>query len=782
MLLLRRAARARARALSTFPDAPSRTHTCGELRLSHAGSRVALCGWVSHLRAVGEGLTFFTLRDAYGTTQVVASAPAPFAASKSLRLEAVVRVEGTVAPRAAGAANAALDTGAVEVAASEVQLLSVPARGLPLLPGGQGGGGGAPSEEARLAHRHLDLRRAVAQRALRLRSLVVAALRHALLCGGACGGPPFVEVETPTLFRSSPEGAREFLVPSRLAPGGRCYALAQSPQQFKQLLMVGGVDRYFQVARCYRDEAGRADRQPEFTQLDVEMAFPRGGAEGVMAAAEGAVGAALRAAGAAARGEAPAPHLPHYAFPRCAATSAVPLPPWAPPPAPLPRLSYAHALAAYGTDKPERRAGLPLVDATCALGGCGGAEGVAAAARALGASEAEAAAAARAHPAPRETPPHAHSLHGLLPGAWSLRALRVPRLGAALGSRRRAEAVAALLLRATATGEGGGGACAVVLGSGGGGWAPLHGGAPAAAVRALGGARVAAAAGAEEGDVLVVAWGGEPAAVCGVLGGARLVASEASIAAGVPPAALAGVPPRPPGWRAHTAPFGVSSEEVAAAVGSRRTFDGGAGGGDPAAAAAAAAAGLDLFWVMGFPLFEAAAAAGGAAPLASAHHPFTAPAPGRAREALLEALDALEGAGGWTGADGGARASAAARLRAVAGDHFDLVANGVELGGGSMRLHDATLQRRVLVTALGVPPGALGGFEGLLGALECGAPPHGGFALGVDRLVALLAGAPSIRDVIAFPKGASGADALTGAPAPATAEQLREYHLQVCAS
>jgi aspartyl-tRNA synthetase len=270
--------------------------------------------------------------------------------------------------------------------------------------------------------------------------------------------------------------------------------------------------------------------------------------------------------------------------------------------------------------------------------------------------------------------------------------------------------------------------------------------------------------------------------VCVALGAARLVAAEACVAAGVALAPAGGAPHAPLHWHANLAPLGLTTEAVAAAVGGGAALSRAPPPPPPAAAAAAAAAALDLFWVTRFPLFEGSPEGGARAPLRSAHHPFTSPAPGAARAALEAALGELEGAGGWGGCGAGDAAPLLRRFRAIPGDHYDLVANGVEVGGGSLRVHDAALQRRVLAGALAVAPPALTGFEGLLGALECGAPPHGGFALGFDRLVALLAGAHSIRDVIAFPKGASGTDPLTGAPAPATPQQLGEYHLTVAAT
>ena len=287
---------------------PARTHLCGELNATHLNNRVVLQGWLGGHRALG-GLLFLTLRDAYGKVQIVLSdeevnssgdGDSLMDSARSARLESVVCVEGIVRPRQIPAHDRrpCSTTEGIEVAMTSLHIISSPPPGgLPLLPSES-----SPGEDVRLTYRHLDLRRDVMQRNLRLRSLILASMRQNLLL---TSHPAFVEIETPTLFRSSPEGAREFLVPSRTSPGCRFYALTQSPQQHKQLLMVGGLDRYFQVARCYRDEGGRADRQPEFTQLDLELAFPSGPEE-VMSVAEGCVAAAVQAAGEAS----PPPTLP----------------------------------------------------------------------------------------------------------------------------------------------------------------------------------------------------------------------------------------------------------------------------------------------------------------------------------------------------------------------------------------------------------------------------------------------------------------------------------------
>ena len=296
-----------------------RTHDAGSLRAEHAGQSVTLAGWVARRRDHG-GVAFLDLRDASGVVQVVVRDEA---VAHQLRSEFCIKVTGEVSLRPAGNANPELPTGEIELVTTELEVLS-PSAPLPFPIDDVGSSAGEVGEEARLRYRYLDLRRAGPNHAIRLRSKVNKAARDVLDEHG------FVEVETPTLTRSTPEGARDFLVPARLRPGS-WYALPQSPQLFKQLLMVAGMERYYQIARCYRDEDFRADRQPEFTQLDIEMSFVE--QDDVIALAEGVLAAVWRLVG--------------YVLPR-----------------PLPRMTYADAMARYGTDKPDLRMGLELVECT----------------------------------------------------------------------------------------------------------------------------------------------------------------------------------------------------------------------------------------------------------------------------------------------------------------------------------------------------------------------------------------------------------------------------------
>lgn len=334
-----------ARCASSSPGAglptSQRTGHCGSFSRDGVGTPVVAAGWVSAVRDMGD-FCFVVLSDAYGAVQV--SVPAP-ASTLRVRVGDVARAAGAVAARPPGMANPSMATGDIEIVVaspSDVECVGPVTEPLPLPARARGVG-----EAARLAARHLDLRGAEMQRALRLRSRVVAAMRDALFSDG------FVEVETPTLFRSTPEGAREFLVPTRAR--GRFYALVQSPQQYKQLLMVGGIDRYFQIARCYRDEGGRADRQPEFTQVDLEMSF--GGAEDVMGVTERVLRGAVAAANAAieaGRGVYGGDAAELEARTLSGGDG------------PLPRMTYAEAMRVYGSDKPDRRIGMPILNITAA--------------------------------------------------------------------------------------------------------------------------------------------------------------------------------------------------------------------------------------------------------------------------------------------------------------------------------------------------------------------------------------------------------------------------------
>ncbi len=587
------------------PDGPGerpmatsmRTHACGELRAADAGAQVVLCGWVARRRDHG-GVTFVDLRDREGVVQLVfhpEEAPEAHAAAQALKAESVVRARGTLRLRPEGAVNPALPTGEVEVAVAALEVLSVAET--PPFPVEDRA---EADEGLRLRYRYLDLRRPEMTRVLRLRHRMNRIARDYLEARG------FLEVETPMLTRSTPEGARDFLVPSRLQRG-TFYALPQSPQQLKQLLMVGGQDRYYQIVRCFRDEDLRADRQPEFTQLDIELSFVE--EADVMGLVEGLMAELLRK------------------------TLGVEVP------TPFPRLTHAEAMARYGTDTPDLRFGLELSDLSAAFTGTG----FRAFARAL-------------------------------EDGGVVRGLAAPG-GASLTRRELDE----LVLEAK-----GRGAAGLV-------WIALEGGevrSPVAQHLSPGElAAVREGTGAGEGDlVLLVADRPERAAVA--LDGLR----------------------RHLATRLDLVPQGVWA----------------------------------FAWVTEPPLFEWGEEEG---KWVSVHHPFTAPA--------TDDLDPHT-----------------ARARA-----YDLVLNGVELGGGSIRIHRPDLQRRVFEVLGLSPEAAEAQFGHLLRAFRYGAPPHGGIALGWDRVVALLAGKEAIREVIAFPKTQSGADLLTGAPARVRPEQLRELGL-----
>ena len=566
-----------------------RTHLCGELRATDDGSRVVVCGWVGRRREHGEHLAFVDLRDWSGLVQCVVDG------SVDVRSEWVVRVEGTVRRRPAGTENAELATGEVELADCAVEVLS---RAEP--PPFPVDDRAETDEAVRLRYRYVDIRRPRMQTHLRLRARALAAMRTAMVAQGFC------EVETPLLWTPTPEGAREFAVPARLHPG-EFYVLPQSPQIAKQLLMVAGLDRYFQIARCLRDEDLRADRQFEFSQLDIEMSFVS------QTDVQDAVTEAVVAATEAAVGDRPGL---------------------------VERITWHEAMDRFGSDKPDLRFGMELVDLTAALGGTE----------------------VRALAAP------------------AVRGIVVP--GAAGTGRGRLDA-----LTERAKELGARGLAWFKVGAGATVESPLAKFLDQSQQQAL-----VEAAGATEGDLLLVV-ADEWRRACEVLGQLRLDLG------------------RPP-----------------VAEGERR-----------------------FCWVTDFPMFDGADDEG--RPQA-AHHPFTMPHP--------EDLDLLE-----------------SDPLAVRSQAYDLVLNGWELGSGSIRIHREDIQRRVFA-ALGISAeDAEARFGFLLGAFRYGAPPHGGFAVGVDRFVALLAGVDNIREVIAFPKTQSGTDPMTGAPKPIGERQLRELGLRV---
>ena len=575
-----------------------RTHEAGSLRAEHAGQTVILAGWVGRRRDHG-GVAFLDFRDASGIVQVVVRDEA---VAHQLRAEYCLAVTGEVALRPEGNQNPSLPSGAVEVLATDVEVLSASAP-LPFPIDDHIEVG----EEARLKYRYLDLRRTGPGNALRLRSEVNRAAREVL------AGHRFVEVETPTLTRSTPEGARDFLVPARLQPGS-WYALPQSPQLFKQLLMVAGLERYYQIARCYRDEDFRADRQPEFTQLDIEMSFVD--QDDVIALAEDVLKALWALVGHDVK-------------------------------TPIDRISYAEAMARYGTDKPDLRMALELTDCTGFF---------------------------------KDTP---------------FRVFQAPYVGAVVmpgGAGQPRKQLDAW--QDWAKQRGARGLAYVLVGEDGGLTGPVAKNISEEEKRGI-----AAHVGAAPGDCIFFA-AGQAKSSRALLGAARLEIGRRG---------------------------GLIDESA-----------------------------WSFVWVVDAPLFEPtteAEASGdvavGSGAWTAVHHAFTSPRP--------EALDSFD-------TDPGSALAYA----------YDIVCNGNEIGGGSIRIHREDIQKRVFAVMGLSAEQAEEKFGFLLEGLKYGAPPHGGIAFGWDRICALLAGADSIREVIAFPKTGAGYDPLTGAPAPITPEQRRE--------
>ncbi|GAA0983382.1 Aspartate--tRNA(Asp/Asn) ligase [Nocardioides aquaticus] len=579
-----------------------RTHDAGALRAEHVGQTVTLAGWVARRRDHG-GVAFLDLREASGVCQVVVRDEA---VAHTLRNEYCLKVVGEVSLRPDGNANPNLPSGEIEVIATEVEVLNAAAT-LPFPIDESGHGAGEVGEEARLRHRYLDLRRAGPAAALRLRSKVNKAARDVL------DRHDFVEVETPTLTRSTPEGARDFLVPARLQPGS-WYALPQSPQLFKQLLMVAGMERYYQIARCYRDEDFRADRQPEFTQLDIELSFAD--QEDVIALMEDVL-AAMWA-------------LIDVEVPR-----------------PIQRITYAEAMARFGSDKPDLRMGQELVECTQYFSETSfrvfQAEYVGAVVMPGGASQ------------PRK-----------VLDAWQEWA-----------KQRGAKGLAYVLVQPDGELTG-----------------PV-----AKNLSETEKAGLAAHVGAEPGDCIFFGAGATKSSRA-LLGAARLEIGRRG---------------------------GLIDESAFA-----------------------------FTWVVDAPMFEPASEAVASGDVAvgsgawtAVHHAFTGPKP--------EFVDTFD-------TDPGSALAYA----------YDIVCNGNELGGGSIRIHQRDVQERVFAVMGLSPDEAQEKFGFLLDAFAFGAPPHGGIAVGMDRICALLAGSDSIRDVIAFPKSGGGFDPLTAAPAPITAEQRKD--------
>ena len=567
-----------------------RTHDAGALRASHAGQTVSLAGWVARRRDHG-GVAFIDLRDATGSVQVVIRDEA---LAGALRAEWCLQIKGEVVLRPDGNANTSNPTGAIEVMGDDITVLSESAA-LPFPV--DSGNDSEISEEVRLKYRYLDLRREKPAANMRLRSKVTSTIRRVM------EDLDFLEIETPYLTRSTPEGARDFLVPVRLQPGS-WYALPQSPQLFKQLLMVAGMERYYQIARCFRDEDFRADRQPEFTQLDIEMSFID--QADILAVAEKLLVKIWK--------EAVAFDIP----------------------TPIRHMTYADAMQNYGSDKPDLRFGLQLVEQTEFF---------------------------------KDT---------------EFRVFQAPYVGSvvmpggASSPRRELDA-----WQDWAKARGAKGLAYILVNEDG-----TLGGPVSKNISEKETAGIVAAAGANPGDAIFFA-AGERSASLSLLGAVRLEI----------------------GKRCNLITEGT----------------------------------WEFLWVVDAPMFEPTDNGGWTA----VHHPFTGPKPEFAKSFSSDPANALAYA-------------------------YDIVLNGTELGGGSIRIHDRQIQKDVFSVIGLSDEEAASKFGFLLEAFNYGPPPHGGIALGLDRVCALLTGSDSIREVIAFPKTASGGDPLTGAPTPITPAQRKE--------
>jgi aspartyl-tRNA synthetase len=591
-----------------------RTHHCNELRPAHIGQTVTLSGWVHSRRDLG-GLIFIDIRDREGRTQTVfdpSDLPKElFDRAAALRSECVISVTGKVRQRPVGTNNPKIPTGEVEVGVTALEVLNM-AEVLPF-PVDDPEVAAKVNEELRLQYRYLDLRRPEMSRNLRLRSKVATATRVFMDEQG------FLEVETPTLFKSTPEGAREFLVPNRREPG-TFYALPQSPQQFKQILMVSGVERYFQLARCYRDEDLRADRQPEFTQVDIEMSFIE--REDIYALIEGLL---KRVWKTALNMEIPTPFK---------------------------RISFNEALNRYGIDKPDTRFGMELVDFT----------------EEFRASSFKV-------------------FSGAIANGGVVKAINAKGLADATQGQ-----IETMTEYAKSFGAKGLAFIKVEKGE----WkSPI--------VKYFNDAEKAALTqklAIAEGDLILFA-ADQWLTACEILGKIRLYCADVLKGQGK---------------------LTIPADQ------------------------------FNFLWVVDFPLLSFDKEQNR---WYSSHHPFTAP--------VAEDIQFLT-----------------SDPKKVRGQHYDIVVNGVELGGGSIRIHQPDVQKTIFEQVLQIPSDMVKArFGYMLEAFRYGAPPHGGIALGFDRLIAILCGTQSIRDVIAFPKTAKGTDLMTDSPAPVEPKQLRDLHLEL---